>query len=127
MTFGLRNASDFAEKKGLLLVGNPLCIVANFRVAGAFSQTVAVQAKYWKPDPPVGKKVVKQLIQGIEAEEAVLGLVITTGTIAEDAERQAEDYFDETGIRIELLDGKQFAKVIVELGISPSVSHDRKR
>ena len=101
-------------------------IIAIFRVAGAFSQTVAVQAKYWKPDPPVGKKVVKQLIQGIEAEKAVLGLVITTGTVAEDAEREAEDYFDETGIRIELLDGKQFAKLIVELGISPSVSRENK-
>jgi predicted Mrr-cat superfamily restriction endonuclease len=101
-------------------------IIANFRVAGAFSQTVAVQAKYWKPDPPVGKKVVKQLIQGIEAEKAVLGLVITTGTVAEDAEREAEGYFEETGIRIELLDGKQFAKLIVELGISPSVTRENK-
>jgi len=94
-------------------------IVAIFQVAGTFSQTVAVQAKYWKPDPPVGQEVVKQLIKGIEAENAVLGLVITTGSIAEDAEKEAEKYSDDAGIRIELLDGKQFAKLIVELGISP--------
>jgi predicted Mrr-cat superfamily restriction endonuclease len=65
-------------------------IVATFRVAGTFSQTVAVQAKYWKPDPPVGKEVVKQLINGIEAENALLGLVITTRSISEDAEKEAE-------------------------------------
>lgn len=94
-------------------------IVATFRLAGTFTQTVAVQAKYWKPDPPVGEKVVKQVIKGIEAENAVLGLVITTGTIAQDAEKAAERYFDDRGIRIGLLDGKQFAKLIVELGISP--------
>jgi predicted Mrr-cat superfamily restriction endonuclease len=95
-------------------------VVATFRVAGTFSQTVAVQAKYWKPQPPVGQQVVKQLIKGIEAENAVLGLVITTGRMAEDAGIIAEEYFNDTGIRIELLDGKQFAKLIVELGISPA-------
>lgn len=62
----------------------------------------------------------KQLIKGIEAENAVLGLVITTGRMAEDAGKIAEEYFNDTGIRIELLDGKQFAKLIVELGISPA-------
>jgi predicted Mrr-cat superfamily restriction endonuclease len=97
-------------------------IIAIFRVAGTFSQTVAVQAKYWKPDPPVGEEVVRQLIRGIEAENAILGLVITTGSIAEDAEKAAEKYFDDTGIRIELLDGEQFAKLIVEQGISPPSS-----
>ena len=35
MTFGLRNASDFGEKKGLLLVSNPLCLVFLRMVAGA--------------------------------------------------------------------------------------------
>jgi restriction endonuclease Mrr len=93
-------------------------IVATFRVAGTFSQVVAVQAKYWKPEPPVGEEVVRQLIKGIEAENALLGIVVTTGNIAEEAERAAEKYFDDKGIRIGLLDGKQFAKLIIELGIS---------
>jgi len=92
-------------------------ILATFRVAGAFQQIVAVQAKHWQPHPPVGSDVVEQLIRGIEAESAHLGMVITSGTISEEATRASERYFDETGVRIELLDGEQFAKLIVEHGI----------
>jgi len=92
-------------------------IVATFLVAGTFQQKIAVQAKHWRPDPPVGREVVEQLIRGIEAEEANLGAVITSGSISEEATRAAEEYFDEKGIAIELVDGEQFAKLIVENGI----------
>lgn len=92
-------------------------VLATFRVAGAFSQIIAVQAKHWKPDPPVGKEVVEQLIAGIEAESANLGMVITSGAISDEAVNAAKKYFDETGIKIELVDGEQFAKLIVEHGI----------
>ena len=92
-------------------------IVATFRVAGVFTQVVAVQAKHWKPDPPVGKEVVEELIRGVEAEEASLGMVITSGGIGEDAVERAKRYTDEKGIPIELVDGEQFAKLIVEHGI----------
>lgn len=93
-------------------------IVATFKIAGSISQTVAVQAKWWDPEPPVGRDVVQQLERGIEAVSADLGLVITTGTISKEAEEEAQEYFQREGIRIELLDGKGFAKLIVELGIS---------
>ena len=92
-------------------------ILATFRVAGAFRQVVAVQAKHWQPAPPVGKEVVAQLIKGIEAESANLGMVITSGTISGEAVNAAEEYFNENGIKIELVDGEQFAKLIVEYGI----------
>ncbi len=95
-------------------------LVAIFRVAGAFQQRVAVQAKHWQPDPPVGREVVEQLIRGIEAEEANLGMVITSGAISDEATQAAEQYFDEKGVRIELVDGEQFAKLIVEHGIRTS-------
>lgn len=95
-------------------------IVATFRVAGVFLQKVAVQAKHWLPEPPVGCEVVKQLIRGIEAEEADLGMVVTSGTIAEEATRAAEEYYEETGIPIELVDGQQLAKLIVEHGVRTS-------
>jgi predicted Mrr-cat superfamily restriction endonuclease len=95
-------------------------VLATFRVAGAFRQVVAVQAKHWQPDPPVGKEVVEQLIRGIEAESADLGMVITSGSISDEAVQAAEDYFEEKGIKIELIDGEQFAKLIVEHGISAS-------
>lgn len=95
-------------------------IMATFRVAGAFSQVIAVQAKHWQPEPPVGKEVVEQLIKGIEAESANLGIVITSGTISNEATIIAEKYYDENGIKIELVDGEQFAKIIIENGIRTS-------
>ncbi|MHB8203940.1 MAG: restriction endonuclease, partial [Desulfomonilaceae bacterium] len=54
---------------------------------------IAVQAKYWQPEPPVGKDVVEQLIQGIEATSADLGMVITSGTISKEANDAAEKYY----------------------------------
>ena len=92
-------------------------IVASFLVAGTFRQVVAVQAKHWKPEPPVGKDVVEQLIKGIEAESADLGMVVTSGSISDAAAQAAQEYFNEKAIRIELVDGLLFAKLIVEHGI----------
>jgi predicted Mrr-cat superfamily restriction endonuclease len=95
-------------------------LIATFHVAGAFQLRVAVQAKHWQPEPPVGRSVVEQLIRGIEAETANLGMVITSGSIADDAYQAARKYFEDEGIRIELVDGEQFAKLIVEHGIGTS-------
>lgn len=95
-------------------------LLATFRVAGAFRQVVAVQAKHWQPEPPVSRDVVEQLIRGIEAESANLGMVVTSGSISDAAVQVAEQYFEEKGIRIELLDGEQFAKLMVEHGIRTS-------
>jgi len=95
-------------------------IVATFKVAGAFRQILAVQAKHWQSEPPVGKEVVEQLIRGVEAESANLGMILTSGTISEEAVSLANQYFEEKGIKIELVDGEQFAKLIVEHGIKAS-------
>lgn len=92
-------------------------ILASFLVAGAFRLLVAVQVKHFQPEPPVGAKVVQQLIQGIEAEAANLGMVATSGTISKEASAAAELYFDQKGIRIELIDGPQLAALIVEHGL----------
>ncbi len=93
-------------------------IFAIFRVAGIFRQVVAIQAKHWQPKPPVDSSVVEQLIQGIDAaqEPVTLGMIITTGTIGDDANAAAKDYAEDKGIPIELVDGEQFAKLIVEHG-----------
>ncbi len=93
-------------------------LVAFFRVAGVFRYKVAVQAKHWQPYPPVGRAEVEQLINGIEAEAANLGMLITSGTIAEEAYQMAEQYLEEKGVRIEMVDGEQFSKLIVESGIT---------
>lgn len=37
-------------------------IYATFLVAGAFRQVVGIQAKYWRPEPPVGAGVVRELV-----------------------------------------------------------------
>lgn len=95
-------------------------LIATFRVAGVFQQVVAVQAKHWQPEPPVSREVVEQLIRGIEAESANLGMVVTSGSISDEAVQAAEQYFEEKGIRIELLDGEQFAKLMIEHGIRTS-------
>jgi restriction endonuclease Mrr len=92
-------------------------ILATFRVAETFQYTLAVQAKHWNDKAPVNNKVVEQLMEGIEAANANLGMVVTSGTIAESAVKAAEDYAEATGIQIELVDGDQFAKLLIEQGI----------
>ena len=95
-------------------------IVATFKVAGVFQHVLAVQAKYWQPEPSVRKDVVEQLMRGIEAESANLGMIVTSGTVSEEAISYAEQLFEDEGIQIELIDGEQFAKLIVEHGIRSS-------
>lgn len=95
-------------------------IVATFKVAGVIQQTLAVQAKHWQPEPPVSKPVVEQLIEGMAAESANLGMIVTTGTVSEDAVACAEEFFEDKGIKIELVDGEYFAKLIVEHGLKLS-------
>ena len=94
-------------------------IYATFLVAGIFRQVVGVQAKHFQPDPPVSADVVAQLIRGIEegGEEVTLGMVITSGTFSVEATDKAEQYRKQKGIPIELVDGEQFAKLIVEHGL----------
>lgn len=92
-------------------------IVATFNVAEVISQTVAIQVKHWQPEPPVGKGVVDKLKKGINAESADLGMIVTTGTFSEDARVCADEFFNESGIKIELVDGELLAKLIVEYGI----------
>lgn len=92
-------------------------VVATFRVAGAFQFQVVVQAKHWQPEPPVGPDVVDELANGIEAESADLGMIVTTGTISDEAVERAKKLQEEKGVKIELVDGEQFAKLLVEHGI----------
>ena len=94
-------------------------IYATFLVAGAFRQVVGVQAKHFQPEPPVGADVVAQLIRGIkeDPEQVTLGMVVTSGTFSPEAEAEAKRYEDDGGILIELVDGEQFAGLIVERGL----------
>jgi predicted Mrr-cat superfamily restriction endonuclease len=60
-------------------------IIAQFRVAGTLTLTIAVQAKHYMPKPPVPKEVVETLLLGMEAENADIGMIVTSGTISSEA------------------------------------------
>ena len=99
-------------------------IYATFLVAGAFRQFVGIQAKHFQPEPPVGADVVRQLTHGIEEgpeeegpEKVTLGMVITSGSFSPEAEAEAKRYEEDKGIPIELVDGEQFAGLIVDHGL----------
>ncbi len=92
-------------------------LLATLSFAGAFRVLVAVQAKHYHPEPPVPQEVVQQLIRGIEAESADLGMVATSGAFSEEAIAAAEGFYEEKGIKIELVDGMQLATLLVEQGL----------
>lgn len=92
-------------------------VTAVFTVADTFSFTVAAQAKHFKEDPPVKPKHVKQLRDGMDAEGATLGWLVTSGTFSEETEERKNKIEDETGYEIQLVDGEQFAALIVDGGL----------
>lgn len=92
-------------------------LTAEFRVAGALRLRVAIQAKHYQPDPPVGREVIEQLIAGMDAEEADLGIVATSGTFALAAVDYAREVLQSGQRRVELMDGEQLAAIIVDCGL----------
>ena len=92
-------------------------LVGTFLVSGVFPATVAVQAKHWRPDPPVGAEEVEQLIAGMEAQGSELGMVVTSGSVSEAAANRAKVYYERTGRKVDLVDGEQLAKLLIESGI----------
>lgn len=96
-------------------------IVAEFSVVWGFTQKLAVQAKHFQPSPPVGGEVIDKLVIGMEAENADVGMVITTGTFSEEA-KEAADHYEGKGIKVELVDGELLAKIIVESGF-PDIAY----
>jgi predicted Mrr-cat superfamily restriction endonuclease len=90
-------------------------VLATFLVAGTFELRIAVQAKFWKKQlGALGSNVVEQLIEGIEAEEADLGIVITTGEVAPGAKEKARKHHEQGGVRIEFMDLQSLAAMVVE-------------
>jgi predicted Mrr-cat superfamily restriction endonuclease len=91
-------------------------VLATFTVAGALRLRVAVQAKHFGTRAPVGRDVVQQLLDGMEAEQADLGIVATSGVFSEDAADFVAELI-EAGTRVELVDGEQLAAMIVDCGL----------
>lgn len=92
-------------------------LLSNFYVAKTFKLKLAVQAKHYKPEPAVSKNDIEQLLEGMKAEDAQIGWLITTGNFSD----EAIDYhleMKEQGFNIELIDGEQLSTLIVEEGLS---------
>jgi predicted Mrr-cat superfamily restriction endonuclease len=96
-------------------------VTALFTVADTFSFTVAAQAKHYneqyKKNPEVPPEDVEQLHEGMDAEGATLGWLVTSGSFSEEAEALREEIEEESGYEIQLVDGEQFAALIVDGGL----------
>ncbi len=92
-------------------------LVAKFKIANTFAFTLAVQARFYLPEPPVGKDTIVYLLAGMEAETADLGWVATSGTFSDEANQYAEEILEKQGIRVELIDGELLASMIVDNGL----------
>jgi predicted Mrr-cat superfamily restriction endonuclease len=98
-------------------------IIVTFPLSGLFQVRFAVQVKHFGPVPLIGVDVVDQLIRGCKAESLDLGVVITSGVFSEDARRAAEQAYEKTGIKVELVDGDTLAAQIVDSGLSGLTRH----
>ena len=92
-------------------------VLAVFSLARTFKFPVAVQAKHYQPEPPVDPSVIDQLVDGMEAEGSTLGWVVTSGTFSEAAIRRKAELEETRDVQVELVDGPQFAALVVEAGL----------
>jgi predicted Mrr-cat superfamily restriction endonuclease len=92
-------------------------VTALFTVADTFSFTVAAQAKHYQESPPVKPKDVEQLAEGMDAEGASLGWLVTSGVFSDQAEKRRDEIEEESGYEIQLVDGEQLAALIVDGGL----------
>ena len=93
-------------------------ITASFPVAGLLQATVGVQAKHYRPEPPVGPDTVDQLARGMELTGSIdRGIVATTGTVSDEARERADELLNTKGLVIEFLEGEQIAALLIERGV----------
>ena len=67
-------------------------VVATFRVAGALRLRIAVQAKHYGRGPAIGERVIEQLLSGMDAEDADIGSVASSGAFSDEAVDYARAY-----------------------------------
>lgn len=91
-------------------------VVARFALMEKIEVTVGIQAKFYRPGHPMGRKAVDQLAQALREGVADMGLVVTTGDVSEEAYEAAEQYKQEN-LRIAILDGEDLAGLIVDKGL----------
>lgn len=90
-------------------------VVADFSIANTFSYKLAIQARHYDPNrSPITKEVIDYLSEGMDAENASIGWVVTSGKFSEEAIQYSQEI---EGYQIDLIDGVQLATIIVEEGI----------
>lgn len=95
-------------------------IIADFPIGGSVVK-FAVQAKYYKPNPPAGKEAIEELLGGIREvftnTDLVLGWLVTSGKFSAEAKKYVQDLDlsnDESNIKIHLIDGDALAELLLE-------------
>jgi restriction endonuclease Mrr len=92
-------------------------VIGEFKI-GSSKIRVGVQAKHYKPVPEITADVISNAYNGMIAEDVDIAWVITTGKFSKDAEQKAGEIFENEGKRIELIEGIQLSKMIIENGLA---------
>lgn len=80
-------------------------------LGGLFEMTLVVQVKHYsRIDEALQPEVLGQLLDGMKAQSATLGAVVTVGIISEETHARANELADE-GYTIVLIDGEQLSEL----------------
>jgi restriction system protein len=74
---------------------------------------VYVQAKRYKPENKVGAPAIREFFGSLNLQKATKGLFVTTSTFSEAAQQTASSL----GSRIVLVDGRQFAQLMIRYNV----------
>lgn len=91
-------------------------IIATFGIASAFNLKLVVQAKYYQSHTPIPSRILDELLRGMEAEDADLGMFVTSGLFSDEFLQRVGELRD-AGTQIQSVDGEQLATMIVEGGL----------
>jgi predicted Mrr-cat superfamily restriction endonuclease len=91
-------------------------IIATFGIASAFDLKLAVQAKYHQSHTPIPPGILDELLRGMEAEDADLGIFVTSGVFSDEFLQRVGKLRD-AGTQVQSVDGEQLATMIVEGGL----------
>ena len=94
-------------------------IIAKISIADIGEYTLAVQVKHH--DPTVGftdTKAIDQLIEGMLFEGADIGWLVSSGKFSDSMYDYKNAKEDEEGLKIDLIDGKDLAEIIIRNGIA---------
>lgn len=90
-------------------------ILATFLVGGVAELQVGVQVKHHKGITENGW--IDQLLKGLEAEDLTYGWFVTSGDFENSAEEYLEKKLAGTSLQVFLVDGEQFAGMLVDDGL----------